>query len=70
MIGGAIAEALTPSPMGNTADVRLNDVSMTLGASAEPRPAKVTGYMGAIVRTPAHPGYRGFGDAIRRLVCE
>jgi RHS repeat-associated protein len=70
MAAGAVSEALSPAPTGSMADVRLNDKSMAWGASAEPRGATVTGYMGAVIKTPAHPGYKGFADAIRRLICE
>ncbi|MGH9875192.1 MAG: hypothetical protein ACRD9S_22280, partial [Pyrinomonadaceae bacterium] len=70
MVGGAISEALSPAPTGSMADVRLNDMSMRWGAGMEPRPASVTSYMGAVIRTPAHPGYRGLADLIRRDICE
>ena len=63
-------EAISPAPSGSWADVRLNEFSMRWGTSMEPRPASVTSYMGATIRTPAHPGYRGLADLIRRDICQ
>jgi hypothetical protein len=70
MAAALISELTTPAPAGSMADVRLNDWSMAWGASAEPRPATVTGHMGVMIKKPAHPGYRGIADAIRRHICE
>lgn len=70
MVAGALSELWTPAPAGNTADVRLNDFSMAWGASAEPRGATTTGHMGVMINVPAHPGYKGFADLIRRHICE
>jgi hypothetical protein len=69
-VPAAISEALSPAPTGSMADVRLNEFSMRWGTSMEPRPASVTGSMGGTIRTPAHPGYRGLADLIRRDICE
>jgi hypothetical protein len=70
MIPATALEAISPAPSGSMADVRLNEFSMRWGTSMEPRPASVTGYMGATIRTPAHPGYGGLADLIRRDICQ
>jgi len=70
MVPATALEAISPAPAGSMADVRLNELSMRWGTSMEPRPPSVTGYMGATIRTPAHPGYRGLADLIRRDICQ
>jgi len=72
--GGGILPWLFPTPgsEGSAADIALNSVSTALGANLIPIAEEIrdVGDRGGWRRIPAHPGYKGLADAIRKQVCE
>jgi YD repeat-containing protein len=62
----------TTGPNGARADIKLNSVSVPLGATLTPRKEQIVevGDRGGWKKIPANPGYKGLAAAIRSQVCE